>query len=68
MAVPELLPVTTPDEDTEATLVLFDVHVSSFVASEGVIVGVKVIDSPTTTDLYSGRDMPVGALGCSTIM
>ena len=48
IAVPAALAVITPDEDTVATLVLLDVHVTDlFVALDGDTVAVSVSVSPT---------------------
>ena len=51
VAVPAALAVTTPEDDTVATDVLLDDHVTDlFVALEGVTVAVKVQDSPSFRD------------------
>ena len=51
VALPATLAVITPVEETVATEVLFDVHVTDLsVALDGVIVAVSVSVSPTTID------------------
>ena len=60
VAVPALMPLTTPAEVTVAMFVSLDFHLSVVVASDGVIVGVKVIVVPSFMVSLSGRDMPVG--------
>ena len=69
--IPVLTPLTTPEEpeeETVATLVLLDFHVSVVVALEGVSVGVNVMVFPTTTDRDEGSDMPVGSTGVFTVI
>ena len=60
--VPALLAETFPDESTEATLLLLLDHVYSAKASDGVVLTVKVVLSPSTSDLEEGRLMDVGGL------
>jgi len=67
-AVPDLMPLTTPEEETVAILVSVEIHVSVVVALEGFFVGVKVTDCPSTTDSSSGRDMSVSSTGFTVIL
>ena len=49
VALPSFLAVTTPDDETVATLVLLELHVTDLsVAFDGVTVEVIVLVSPTS--------------------
>ena len=67
VALPGLTPLTTPEEETVAMLVLLDFHVSVVVALDGVMVGHSVVVLPTFTDVDEGKDISVGSTLDSTV-
>ena len=67
VALPGLTPLTTPEEETVAMLVLLDFHVSVVVALDGVMVGDSVVVLPTFTDVDEGKDISVGSTLDSTV-
>ena len=58
VAVPAFFAVTSPSEDTVATEVLLDVHVTSLLdALEGLIVADNQVDSPTVKERLEGESV-----------
>jgi len=66
VAVPGLILLTTPAEETVATFVSLDVHLNVVTALEGVMVGINVIESPSWIVSSLGSDMLDGR-GGSTV-
>ena len=66
VAVPLLIPVTTPEEDTVATDFLSELHVYVVTASDGVRDGVSAMLSPIFNSFEDGSDITSGLTVAAT--